>query len=790
MVDNKTFKSVEFDKILNKISKYTQSSIAKEKVLNANFESNFNIVRKIQDETKEAYRILFEFSKEISFSFEDVTLELKNASKDKILTISELLKIKRLLKLSIDIKKAFTKIENIDIKYLKEYVKLLHQNETLVKELDSAILSETQLHDNASPELNKIRKSIRSINNKIRKKLESYLKEYAKNEYLQDDIYTIRDGRYVLPVKNQNKSKIKGLVRDVSATGATVFVEPMDLVVLNNELTIELKREEEEIKHILFQFSQSCKAIEYECLLTQDMIANLDEIFSKAKYSREIDGVEPNLRKDGSFKIIKGRHPLIKKEDVVPVSVELESNKKILVITGANTGGKTVLLKMIGLFSIMVSYGVFVSAEEGTEISIYDSIFADIGDEQSIEQSLSTFSSHIKRIVEILNYKSKDKKLILLDELAMGTDPIEGGALAYSVSKHLLSENAISIITTHYAQLKEFALSNEYIKVASMSFDQTTYKPTYQLMQGIAGSSHALNIAKNLGVQDEIIKNARECLSDEYLDTEKLFKKIESIKEENLRANQEIKKEKSIVQAKLADIEKDMKTIARIKENLNKEYNKSIKSDLLNYQEQATDIIVQMKKLLKNPNDKNLFKARDLAKQIGKKAPIIKEDNKYQHKKAKGDIKVGDTVFVESLQNTAIITSVNADKKEYKARAGALTLNIKFKDCYKVKPVKKREKSENSVSISIKSEIKAFKPELNVIGYNALDAIDEIDKFFNQAYFNQIYNLSIIHGKGTGILRKKIQEYLRTNKYVDSYRIGQYREGESGVTIVKLKTKI
>lgn len=592
------------------------------------------------------------------------------------------MKVGRSLRVSRRLKYTIDKVK--DCPLLADMAMGLFENETLEKKIFDAFLSETEVADNASNELRAIRIRIRKLNDNVRSKLQLFITSPQYSKYLQDNIITVRGDRYVIPVKSDCKGTIPGLVHDQSASGSTLFVEPMQIVELNNELKVELVNEQLEIEKILRNFSNQIEGCADGITYSYNTVVDMDMVFAKAQLAREYKATKPELNEDGVIDIRAGRHPLIDQKKVVPVSLALKKDEKMLLITGPNTGGKTVTLKLVGLFTLMAMSGLFIPAKSAN-LSIFDGVYSDIGDEQSIEQSLSTFSSHIKNTIGILDVIT-DKSLVLFDELGAGTDPGEGAALAVSIAEYLLRVGAKSFITSHFNDLKEFSLVTKGVVAASMEFDSNTFCPTYKLVMGAIGSSNALAIAKKLGLSDEIIENAKSKISVEKRQFDNVLTAAEKtrMKAAELVSEASIDRENAAKALKDAEIEK--KRIEEKREKLDESIRKETKRLIENSVEEANDILEQIKEILNKPQveDKDLFEARKLKKQLENMTADYEKEAVVEDVKDDSPLKIGDNVFVKSLQKKGKLTSIN-QRGEAVVAFGKLTTKVKKDDYYKVK---------------------------------------------------------------------------------------------------------
>lgn len=682
MFDQKSITTLEYPKILDRLATFAQSQGGKKKA------SELVPYEKIADalhalnETAEADRVLFEYSLSPSFAVDDIGDILVKAKKGATLAIPDIMKVGRSLRVSRRLKYTIDKVK--DCPLLADMAMGLFENETLEKKIFDAFLSETEVADNASNELRAIRIRIRKLNDNVRSKLQLFITSPKYSKYLQDNIITVRGDRYVIPVKSDCKGTIPGLVHDQSASGSTLFVEPMQIVELNNELKVELVNEQLEIEKILRNFSNQIEGCADGITYSYNTVVDMDMVFAKAQLAREYKAAKPELNEDGVIDIRAGRHPLIDQKKVVPVSLALKKDEKMLLITGPNTGGKTVTLKLVGLFTLMAMSGLFIPAKSAN-LSIFDGVYSDIGDEQSIEQSLSTFSSHIKNTIGILDVIT-DKSLVLFDELGAGTDPGEGAALAVSIAEYLLRVGAKSFITSHFNDLKEFSLVTKGVVAASMEFDSNTFCPTYKLIMGAIGSSNALAIAKKLGLSDEIIENAKSKISVEKRQFDNVLTAAEKtrMKAAELVSEASIDRENAAKALKDAEIEK--KRIEEKREKLDESIRKETKRLIENSVEEANDILEQIKEILNKPQveDKDLFEARKLKKQLENMTADYEKEAVVEDVKDDSPLKIGDNVFVKSLQKKGKLTSIN-QRGEAVVAFGKLTTKVKKDDYYKVK---------------------------------------------------------------------------------------------------------
>lgn len=782
----KTLKSLDFDKVAFKLSEYCVLYKTKDMAMNLTPAENFLEAKHLQDKTSEAFSLLYDGGVSGIEFYDEIEDIPDRASKGSTLSMGELLKVFRFLKSSRILSNSVLS-SNIEAPILKNQASAIYTDAYLENDIRSKIISEEVMSDNASEKLYSIRKTIKRLNEQIREKLASFIRA-GNNKFLQENIITMRGDRYVLPVKSEYRSQVSGFIHDQSSTGSTVFIEPTAVLELNNALKSATLEEQLEVERILADLSQKVGVLASPIKLNEGIIVDFDLTYAKAIYAYKTNSIRPSFNANGRMDIKRGRHPLISPKAVIPVSVNFGYGYNYLLITGPNTGGKTVTLKMVGLFAVMSACGMFIQADLGSEISYFKNVFCDVGDEQSIEQSLSTFSSHMKNIVEITNSVDSDC-LVLIDEIGAGTDPDEGSALARAVIEKLLEKRSYGIITTHYSALKEFAYADSRIKNAGMEFDPETFAPLYKINIGIPGTSNAIEISKRLGLSDEIVENAFSLLSNNKISFEKVLKEAERSRQDALKVKAELDAIKLEEDKKLKEINEERRKLEIEKERFftkAKADSRRIVSEKL---EEADAIIDEIKVLFDKAEltSGDLIKARTLRNQL--------EDKKYDLSEVEETIvnylpvdpqklKTGDEVYHKPTESICKVNSVNSKKGECEIFMGNLRIKAKVGDLFFVSKAKETPKS----SVSLKRET-FVKPmlEVNVIGLTVMEAIPEIESFLDQAILNHLEEVKIIHGKGLKILSTAIHDALRRDKRVESYRFGKYGEGERGVTFVKLK---
>ena len=787
-MNDKLLKVLEFDKILNKVADLAVCSESKTKILNIKPSVDFDEVTLLQNETAAASSMIAMFGSLPAAPVKPVIPSVKRSKIDGILSPKELLNIGSVLRVSRNIYSYLSKTEKLEI--LSAYAKQIIVDNRLCNDISDAIISEEMIADSASPQLSAIRRKKSNLNNKIKDTLSSMIHSPSLSKYLQEPIVTMRGDRYVLPVKNECRSNIPGILHDSSATGSTVFIEPAAVVQINNQLRDASIEEEREIERILAEFSARVAENSDKIILDYEIIITLDILFAKAAYGNKIKCTQPQLNQDKYLNLVNARHPLIDPKKVVPISVMLGEKFDTLVVTGPNTGGKTVTLKTVGLLALMCQSGFHVPADIGTKMPVYDNIFADIGDEQSIEQSLSTFSSHMVNIVNILSEVSNGS-LVLFDELGAGTDPEEGAALATEILEVVRSYGAKTVATTHYSEIKLYALTTERVENASCEFDVSTLRPTYKLLIGIPGKSNAFAISKRLGLPEYIIEKAEKHLSAESIKFEDVigelkekrdaasaaFTENERLRIESEKLRSEIKKRSSEINEKRNKILEEARLQAReIIENAKEESAEIIK-EMRKLEISGKANIAEMEKLRKRANDKSAEFSDKL----------IKAKKKSKTKAA--DIRLGMTVKILSLDECGDVINLPNANGDFNVQVGIIKVKTNLKD---VEPVTDLKPAKEGVKIlstrtGVSSKSVNIKTELDLRGFLAHDAIMETDKFIDDAVLSSLKQVSVIHGKGTGALRSAIHDYLKSNKLVKSFRLGSFGEGDTGVTIIELK---
>ncbi len=782
---SKAMKTLEFDKVLEILSSFCTVLCAKDRINQISPSVSADEIKRRLKETTEAKNLIIVKSNPSFSGVKDINPHLDRAVKGSVLNLAELLDIASLLRTCSSAKVYFDKVTEGSLLYT--YVSQISPNRFLEEKISSSIVSEDMVADNASSELYDIRRKIRNASSKVRDVLQKYVSGSESSKYLQENIITTRAGRYVIPVKSEYRNEIKGLVHDSSASGATVFIEPMAVVEANNELRTLEGKEKSEIEKILRNLTDEVLRFADSLRANLEVLCSLAVIFAKAQMSLEYVCCEPEINDRSYIRLNKARHPLLDRSTVVPTDIYLGKSFTTLVITGPNTGGKTVTLKTIGLFCLMTQCGLHIPCEEGSTLPVLDGIHADIGDEQSIEQSLSTFSSHMVNIVDILS-RYTQKSLILFDELGAGTDPVEGAALAQSILEQVTQKGTLCAATTHYAELKAFALQTEKVTNASCEFDLETLRPTYKLTIGMPGRSNAFAIARKLGLSESIIKSADAKISTETREFEGLIGQLEQN-----RITLESDK------AKAEKLKKQAETMFEESEKKRLEFNRKIEEEnakaerkaqeLLERARASADAVFSQLQEIQRKKDAENFKElleksrEDVRKSLGIASLDTKIGEKIQVEYTPPrDYVKGDKVILSDLGKQGEIESIDGDTAS--VLIGSARLKVKLKKLRLVE--EKNVQKQKSVSRSPKKSAE-IKSETDVRGLIGDDAIFVVDKFLDDAVLSGLSSVRIIHGKGTGALRKALWDYFKRDSRIKEYRMGTFGEGDAGVTVVTLK---
>lgn len=791
-MEHKSLKTLEFDKILEKLAELAKNDAAKTIALGLEPTNNIRAVEQTLDETDAAVQLLLKFGSPEIVRISDISEAAKRLAAGGGLSMTELLNIARILK-GARVMKQYTP-EQTGV--LSGYIAELEPDKRLEERITTSIVSEDEMADGASTELANIRRKIKNTSAKIRDTLDSMIHSQYYRKFLQDPIVTVRNGRYVVPVKAECRGEVRGIAHDMSASGSTVFIEPEGVVNANNDLSELAIKERAEIEKVLLDISNDAAERIEEIKLDFETLIHIDFVVAKARLALDMRAVMPKMNRSGVFKINKGRHPLIDKTKVVPVDIELGTTFDTLIITGPNTGGKTVVLKTLGLFCLMAQAGLHIPAAEGSELSVCADIFADIGDEQSIEQSLSTFSSHMKNIVEI-SKKVTEGCLVLFDELGAGTDPTEGAALATAIIEDFRSAGAKIAATTHYSELKLYALTAKGIENASCEFDVATLSPTYRLLIGVPGRSNAFAISEKLGLPKRIIESSRNMLSDENIRFEDVLSKIEDNRisaEKNSEETARLRAETERLKAELA-AERDK--IEKQKDKIYDRAREKAEKIILRAQDDADRLLEELREAQKARDEKDaLRQIQELKRELGLKIKNNKSPKQKKASAAKGagvnlnSLKLGAEVMINDLGDKGSVLSINKKDKTAVVQVGIMKITARADNMTLAEEEegKKPERYTKKAAVyggGLRRE--SVKSEVDLRGMTLEEAEMETDKFLDECAMAGLKTVSIIHGKGTGTLRSGIQNMLRRHPHVKSFRLGKYGEGENGVTIAELK---
>ena len=789
----KTIRILEYNKILTKLEEQAGSEMAKKVVSGLRPFHEIPVIRDMLMETTEAVRLILHKGPLPLGGFYDIEDSLHRARKGGSLTMKQLLQIHFNLSLARRVM-TFLKSDLPPLPVIQSIGEVIAVHKNLEDEIDRCILSEDEMADNASPELKQIRRAILRQNDALKSKINHIINSAENRTMLQDAIVTVRDGRYVIPVKQEHRGKFPGIVHDQSSTGATVFIEPQVIVNLNNELRQLELQEKAEIERILAELTARVAEHYHDLLNNQKLLVQLDVIMAKGKLSMLQHGEEPQISEDGELVLKEARHPLLDPKKVVPIDLSIGGSYNTLVITGPNTGGKTVTLKTAGLLSMMAQTGLHIPAAGGSRIPVWKDIFADIGDEQSIEQSLSTFSSHMTNIVDIVKHAGEGC-LVLVDELGAGTDPTEGAALAIAILEDLEKKGAATIATTHYTELKKYAISTEGVENASMEFNVETLSPTYRLAIGVPGKSNAFEISQKLGLPGEIIETSRRLLDGGDIQFEEVISALEADKkaaeeerDEAVRLNQEMKIRKEELEQQAKKLEEKKTEIL----NKAKEEARQILQEAKDVSKEVQEELRELKKIesLGQRNrifDENRKKLRDAAGKYREK--VIREVN--DNPVSAEELRLGDRVKVLSLGQNGEIVTLPDEKGELTVQVGILKAKVNLDDIMLIEggslDVNRPRKVRKNYGSMYKTKTQNVSISIDVRGKSLDDAVMDVDKYLDDATMAGLKEVTIIHGRGEGILRKGLQEMMRSHKHVKRFRKGNFDEGGDGVTVVTLK---
>ncbi len=788
-INERALRTLEYGKIIERLQHYAGSEAGRKLCAELKPQTELSKIQELQKETTDALKRVYQKGG-LSFNgLPDIGGTLKLLEVGSSLLAGELLKIASVLNATQRVKQYGTTGQEEVTDCLTERFTLLEPLLSLKNEIERCILSEEEIADDASAGLKQVRRQMRVTNDKIREQLASIVNSQENQQMFQDALVTMRNGRYCLPVKQEYQGKFSGMIHDRSSKGSTVFMEPMAVVKLNNELAELAEKEKLEIEKILAELSAYAAEHVENLAYNMKTLTELDFIFARAVLSKSMKGTEPKFNERGYVNIKKGRHPLIDPHKVVPIDIYLGGEFSLLVITGPNTGGKTVSLKTVGLFTLMGQAGLHIPAFDGSELAVFQDVFADIGDEQSIEQSLSTFSSHMTNTVSILE-KADETSLVLFDELGAGTDPTEGAALAMSILMYLHRKGIRTMATTHYSELKIFALSTEGVSNACCEFSVETLRPTYRLLIGIPGKSNAFAISKKLGLSEDIIEEARGYIGVK----DQSFEDVIADLEQKRLATERDMAEAAKRLAEAEDLKKKFREksdrLDAAKERVLREANEQAKDILQEAKDYADSTIKKFNKWGKSGAGREMENERNaLREKLGEKEnslAIKKKKQKNQKTMTAEDVKVGDTVQILSLGLTGTVATLPNAKGELYVQVGVLRTQANIKDIAPAEPEKEPETKARTEMGKIKmNKSMSISPECNLIGKRVDEALPILEKYLDDAYLAHLPQVTIIHGRGTGALRDAVHQYLKRLRYVKSYRVGGFGEGDHGVTIVE-----
>ncbi len=788
-MNEKVLKTLEFYKIKERLEEYAASQTAKELCRALVPSSDIEEIQKQQKQTSDALQRLIRKGSLSFAGIKDIRPSLKRLSVGASLGIGELLAISSLLDTASRVK-SFARNKDVELEpdSLDEMFDSLEPLYSLNYELKRCIVSEEEISDEASPNLKSIRRTIKNTNEKIRSQLSSMINNQNTRTYLQENVITMRNGRYCIPVKQEYRGQVAGMIHDQSSTGSTLFVEPMAVVKLNNDIKELMIKEQEEIEKILSILSNTAALNQTELEDNFHILTTLDFIFAKANLSRSYHGSEPIFNDKGIIFLKDARHPLLNPKTVVPSNIHLGDDFYLLIVTGPNTGGKTVSLKTVGLLTLMGQAGLHIPAFEGSKLAVFEEVYADIGDEQSIEQNLSTFSSHMTNTVSILE-KADDRSLVLFDELGAGTDPTEGAALATSILSFLRNMQVRTMATTHYSELKVYALSTEGVENACCEFDVETLRPTYRLLIGIPGKSNAFAISSKLGLPEFIIEDAKKRITEQDVAFEDLLSDLETSRVTIEKEQQEIAAYRAeIEQLKKQTLEKQ-KQLEERKERMIREANEEARKILQEAKDYADETI---RKFNKGRSGKDMENTRGLLREkitAANEKLSYKAQKPSQKQNKPEDFHLGDAVKVLSLGLNGTITSLPNARGDLYVQMGILRSQVNIKDIEKIdEEVITGPNIQRTSSGKIRmSKTSTISPEINLIGKTVDEALSTMDKYLDDAYLAHLSQVRVVHGKGTGALRQAVHKHLKKLKIVKSFRLGEFGEGDAGVTIVEFK---
>ncbi len=787
-MNRKAFRTLEFSKIIQMLISCAASDMGKAAAEGLEPSADIEEIRRSQKETSEALSMIIKKGSLGLGGLRDIKPYIKRVDVSGSLNIEELMHIGDFLRVSRRAKDyGQSEGKNDSFPLLEPQFGAIEPVASLEREIERCILSPTEIADDASHTLREIRRNIKLSNDRIKEQLNSIIHSNTYKNMLQEAVITIRNDRYCVPVKQEYKNAFSGMIHDQSATGATVFIEPSGVVQLNNKIKELYAKEKAEIERILALISAKVYENRDALLTNCDILSHIDFVFAKGELSLKMKGTEPQFNNRGYVDIKKARHPLLDSKSVVPTDIYIGKKFNTLLITGPNTGGKTVSLKTLGLFTLMGQAGLHIPAFDNSQLAVFEEVFADIGDEQSIEQSLSTFSSHMTNIVNILNNVT-DNSLVLLDELGAGTDPTEGAALAIAVIKYLHSLGVRTAVTTHYSELKVFALSTEGVENASCEFDVETLRPTYRLLIGIPGKSNAFAISKRLGLPDYIIDEAKNVLSREDVRFEDVITDLEISRKALITEQEKAEEYRKEAQRLKEEVQSQRNRLNEQRDKIIRSANEKARRLVSDAKDEADSIIKEIRKMQREGADLSNIdsKRNELKDKLGKLEERLSKNDKPKYTVPQ-KLAIGDKVRVHSLNQSGIVMNLPDNNGDVMIRAGIMKIRVNIKDLSLDTSEEQAYMPKKYASGIGRSKSGSVSAELDLRGLMADEAIDRLDKYLDDVFLAGISPVTIIHGKGTGALRKAVHSYLKKNPRVKEYRLGQYGEGESGVTIVETK---
>lgn len=791
-MNSRTLTLLEYNRILEMLADQAGSELTRERILHMRPMIHLHAIQDAQTETTEAVSVILYKGNIPVGDFPDILPVLKMARKGRVLSMRELLRVRSAMQIAREVK-AFLQEDVPEIPVIAEISSLIETVDQLEKDINRCILSEDEMADGASPDLKRIRREIRNKNDSIRARLNKTVNSSSSQKFLQDAIVTMRNGRYVIPVKREYANMFPGLIHDQSQSGSTLFIEPQSVVNMNNELRELAMEEQAEITRILKNFSERVAEHYHGLNNNQKLLVELDFIGAKGKLSVAMDAFEPHINTQGVMNIRRGRHPLIPADRVVPISVSLGEEWATLLITGPNTGGKTVTLKTIGLFVLMMQSGLHVPCSEESELPVMEEVFGDIGDEQSIEQNLSTFSAHMKNITDIFEHVT-DRSLVLLDELGSGTDPAEGAALGIAELEALRERGALVVATTHYTELKKYALSTPGVKNASMEFDLDTLSPTYRLRMGLPGKSNAFEISRKLGLEESILQRAEELLDENELSFEDAVTRVEEERETAERITEETRQLREEAEEMLRQAKEKIKQAEQERDKILAETEEKARKMI----QDTNDVVEEVREELKHMKDEP--KGHQVNKVAKNRRKLQDAERKYQRKAEKpakpgtaglspDQVNVGTRVKLVSIGQNGEVVTLPDSKGNLRVQIGALKMNANLKDLMLIENEKagNKERKKRQYNQIKTRKTRSVNMSINLIGKNLEDARVEMEKYLDDAYLAGLKSVTVVHGRGEGILKSGLREALKHNRCVKSFKSAPYNQGGEGATLVELK---